>query len=261
MKLRLNMTLLVLSLASTLLPGVALAGFDEAVAAYKKKDFATAFSELQPLAAKGDAPAQYNLGVMHEHGQGTAPDAKEALKWYRLAADQGHFRAQFNLGLMYASGKGTAKDDKEAARWYRVAAERGDARSQYNLALMYANGEGLAKDEKEAAKWLRQAAHQDDARAQSRLAAMFATGQGVDANRVVAHALFSLSAVNNPAPDNPAANSRSELEKFMTVQEMDAAKTLAADMAKPGNAGPALDHYLAKPAAPDKSKTSAGKRK
>lgn len=259
MNFRLKTVLLSLSLGCTLLPAVALAGFDEAVAAYKKKDFATALSELQPLAAKGDAPAQYNLGVMHEHGQGTAQDAREALKWYRLAADQGHFRAQFNLALMYASGNGTAKNAREAAKWYRKAAERGDARSQFNLGLMLASGEGVAKNEKEAARWIRLAAEQDDARAQSRLAGMYTTGQGVKANRVVAHALLGLSAVNNPSPDNPASASRAELEKFMTPQELDAARALTTELSKPGNVGPALVTYLTAADAARKHKGAPGK--
>jgi hypothetical protein len=257
MNFRLMTTLLSLTLGYTLLHGAAQAGFEEAVAAYKKKDFATAMSELQPLAAKGDAAAQYNLGVMHEHGQGTAQDAKEALRWYRLAAEQGHFRAQFNLGLMYASGKGAAKDDKEAAKWYRKAAERGDARSQFNLGLMHANGEGVAKNEKEAARWIRLAAEQDDARAQSRLAGMYTTGQGVKPDRVVAYALLGLSAVNNPSPDNPSIASRAELEKFMTPQEIDAAKALTVEMSKPGNVGPALDTYLMKPVAREKGASTS----
>lgn len=249
MQLNWKPSLLVLSLASTMVPAAALAGFDGAVAAYKKRDFATALAELQPLATQGDAAAQFNLAVMHEHGQGTAPNPQEAFKWYQLSAQQGHFRAQFNLGLMYALGKGTAKNAREAARWYRMAAERGDARSQYNLALMYANAEGVPHDAKEAAKWLRLAAQQDDARAQSRLADLYATGQGVPANRVAAHALYSLSALNNPTPDNPANASRAELEKFMHPQDLDAAKALRTAMAQPGQVGPALDHHLAQSAA------------
>ena len=46
--------------------------------------------------------AQYNLGVMYENGQGVPQDYKTAVKWYRLAAEQGDAGAQFNLGVRTA---------------------------------------------------------------------------------------------------------------------------------------------------------------
>ena len=44
-----------------------------------------------------------------------------------LAAEQGEASAQFNLGYMYATGRGVAEDNTEAVRWYRLAAEQGHA--------------------------------------------------------------------------------------------------------------------------------------
>ncbi len=46
---------------------------------------------------------------------------------YRKAAEQGDAKAQFNLGVMLYEGRGLAKDQKEAVRWYRKAAEHGYA--------------------------------------------------------------------------------------------------------------------------------------
>ncbi|WP_275967705.1 MULTISPECIES: tetratricopeptide repeat protein [unclassified Gammaproteobacteria] len=43
------------------------------------------------------AGAQFILGMMYEHGKGVDPDDKEAVKWYRMAAEQGHPGAQKNL--------------------------------------------------------------------------------------------------------------------------------------------------------------------
>jgi TPR repeat protein len=42
------------------------------------------------MAEQGDAPAQYMLGNMYINGRGVPQDDKEALKWYRIAAGQGH---------------------------------------------------------------------------------------------------------------------------------------------------------------------------
>ena len=43
----------------------------------------------------------YNLGFMYDNGRGVTQDYAEALKWYRLAAEQGLADAQTWLGLMY----------------------------------------------------------------------------------------------------------------------------------------------------------------
>lgn len=40
--------------------------FDEAVAALRRDDYATALKVFRPLAEQGHAGAQYNLGVMYD---------------------------------------------------------------------------------------------------------------------------------------------------------------------------------------------------
>lgn len=40
----------------------------------------------------------------------------EAVRWYRMAADQGYGKAQINLGDMYVSGRGIRQNDAEAER-------------------------------------------------------------------------------------------------------------------------------------------------
>ena len=62
---------------------------------------------------------------MYDNGEGVPQDYKEAIKWYRLAAEQGNANAQYNLGLMYDNGEGVPQDYKEAVKWYRLAAEQG----------------------------------------------------------------------------------------------------------------------------------------
>jgi len=39
-------------------------------------------------------------------------------------AEKGVARAQFRLGMMYDFGYGVQKDDQEAVKWYRLAAEQ-----------------------------------------------------------------------------------------------------------------------------------------
>jgi len=120
-------------------------------------------------ALAGDDKAQYNLGVMYEGGRGISQDYKEAMKWYRKAANQGFALAQYNLGDMYVHGHGTSQDYKEAMKWYRKAANQGLAQAQYNLGVMYARGQGVIQDYNEAKKWYRKAANQGHVQAQKNL--------------------------------------------------------------------------------------------
>jgi len=155
------------------------AGFDEGVQAYKRGDYATAYTEFLPLALAGGASAQYNLGLMYDTGRGVPQDYVEAAKWYRRAAEQGDTDAQYNLGVMYAKGKGVPQDYAQALTWFYRAAEQGDASAQYNLGLMYAHGQGMPQDDAQAAQWYRRAAAQGHASAQHNLGVMYAQGQGV----------------------------------------------------------------------------------
>jgi hypothetical protein len=84
--------------------------FEDATDAYQRGDYATAFKIIQPLAAQGDAHAQYNLGAMYLQGHGVPQDATEAIKWFRLAAEQGDADAQASLGALYLIGYGVAQD-------------------------------------------------------------------------------------------------------------------------------------------------------
>ena len=66
----------------------------------------------------------------------------EAVKWYRLAAEQGNATAQYFLGMKYDIGQGIPQSDTEALKWYRLAAERGYAPAQNNLGKMAHDGRG-----------------------------------------------------------------------------------------------------------------------
>jgi TPR repeat protein len=127
--------------------------FDAGSDAYNAGDYETAFENWLPLAERGDASAQYNLGIMYDNGYGVPQDYAEAVRWYRLAAEQGYASAQFNLALMYRNGEGVPQDDAEAVRWYRLAAEQGYADAQLNLGVMYDNGEGVPHDNVLAHMW------------------------------------------------------------------------------------------------------------
>jgi len=59
---------------------------------------------------------------MYYDGQGVPKDPKEALKWFRMAAQQGNGRAQFNLATLYTNGEGAPQNLARALVWFNAAA-------------------------------------------------------------------------------------------------------------------------------------------
>ena len=48
-----------------------------------------------------------------------------AANWFQMAAEQSDSNAQFNLGVMYEVGNGVNHDINLAIRWYHLAAQQG----------------------------------------------------------------------------------------------------------------------------------------
>ena len=109
------------------------------------------------LATQGNGTAQNTAGLMYQHGRGVTQSDQEALKWYRLAADQGDAYAQNNLGQAYMEGElGLSKNYREALKLFLPAAEKGLWQAQASAgALWYRYG-----DYQEALKWRQRAAAQ-----------------------------------------------------------------------------------------------------
>ena len=187
-----------LAVMSVLMLGIAPAAsagpFEDGVAAYGRKDYATTLRLFRPLANQGVAAAQFSLGWMYYNGHGVAQDYAEALKWYRLAANQGYVEAQSNLGLMYRDGKGVTQNYAEALKWFRLTANQGIAIAQFHLGLMYYNGHGVTQNYAEALRWFRLAANQGVAVAQFNLGWMYANGRGVPQDYAEALKWYRLAA-------------------------------------------------------------------
>ena len=62
---------------------------------------------LRQLAQQGDAKATYLLGRSYMRGTGVPKDYGEAAKWLRNAATRNLSDAQFLLGFLYEHGDGS----------------------------------------------------------------------------------------------------------------------------------------------------------
>jgi flagellar biosynthesis GTPase FlhF len=90
--------------------------------------------------------AKRSLGIAKRRSKGTHPRnaisagctrqagvLREAISWYRKAAEQGLALGQYNLGVMYMSGQGVERDEPEVARLFKLAADRGEALAEAAL--------------------------------------------------------------------------------------------------------------------------------
>lgn len=88
--------------------------------AYEQEDYIVAREALTLVAEDGNDEAQYILGQIYEQGLGVPKDPDISLKWYRLAADQGHRQSLVKLSeiINQKLGQGsdsTAKDTTTTA--------------------------------------------------------------------------------------------------------------------------------------------------
>ncbi len=151
-------------------------------------------ARLQAEAARGDAAAQVNLGVMHVRGEGVPRNIAKAVDLFRRAAAQGNAAAQVNLGLMYANGEGVPRNINRAQELLQQAAAQGNADAEVNLGLMHVRGELGPKDLTKAHDLFHRAAVQGQPLAQNNLGLMYHLGDDVTKDQVMAHVWTSLAA-------------------------------------------------------------------
>lgn len=80
---------------------------------------------------QGDAFATERLAFLHADGFGSnPPDLEQAFELFLKSAMNGVSTAMFTVGSCYLHGTGVEKDEKEAVKWLRMAADNGieDAR-------------------------------------------------------------------------------------------------------------------------------------
>jgi TPR repeat protein len=197
--------------------------------------YMTAPTVLITMANAGDIAAAFELGERYTFGEGSVDvDYNEAIRWYRLAADQGHIPAQMRIGEAYRYGDGVKQSFSEAMRFLRLAADTGFAPAQYQVALMYLGDTGFDRDLNEYRHWLELGAAQNhirsmealadllvdpqvgpvdyaqalqlygfaaergDGNAQFDLGIMYAEGEGVPVDNAEAYYWISLSILDDP---------------------------------------------------------------
>ena len=120
---------------------------------------------LLQAAERGDAGAQYNLGILYSNGvddngypiKGNRPNA---VKWLLRAAEQGLLRAQISLAEVYADGPDISGSHTMACGWFLLASKALEgihlqrARSGYERVAAHLNPAQIAQARSFARNWV-----------------------------------------------------------------------------------------------------------
>ena len=117
------------------------AGYREVAESLKDADSRELFKLCMRANEQGDAETQTKIGVYCYN----AGDDETAIKWFRLAANQGYAEAQYGLGVIYED---ELDDEDEAIEWYRLAAEQGHSKAKDMLNALL-NGDDDDDDDDE----------------------------------------------------------------------------------------------------------------
>jgi hypothetical protein len=123
------------------------------------------------IALRGDAEAQYVVGMVHKFPFWRKPDSEieqdtaGAHAWFLKAAEQGHPYAAAEAADDLLRGDGVAPDRAEALRWYEAAAEADHAHAQYMTGYLYLERSLETNSQEEADRgmeWIQRAAENGD---------------------------------------------------------------------------------------------------
>ena len=186
---------------------------------------------IRQAAASGHAEAQFHLGGMCKDGRIVEADAQQARRWWEKAAAQHHLPAQYKLGLLYAKGEGVEQSYETAAHWWAPTALSGNADAQNALGSLYEQGLGVAKDDALAFRWYRNAAAQGHVAALNSLASMFERGVSVARNPVIADALMRVAASRKGPIQFNTTPAMASLERRLSDEQRYQARLLASELA------------------------------
>ena len=174
---------------------------------------AASFNAMVALANKGDAEAQYHVGMMHNNGIGTQKDPRQAFEWFQKSTASNDPLGAYKLGCYYAgqfAGVVTT-DSNEALKYKLISAKAGYALAQHDVAILY-DRQG---NPEEALKWWKMAGDQGDPTSLFSLSRSYYEGKGAPKDLSLAYAYFKLSklAPQKHVNEMAATLSKPELEK------------------------------------------------
>jgi hypothetical protein len=167
------------------------------IEAWQRADYGSAVAIWRPLAQKGDADAEFNLGQAYRLGRGVQINLATAKGWFEKAADAGHLDAETTLGLLlFQNG-----DQAQGLKWLRRAAEQGEPRALLVYGTALYNGDGVTQDRLLGYAYVSRAAEQGLAPAKDTLTQLDGLMQPTDRQKALA--LAHSIPKGSPVPPQP----------------------------------------------------------
>jgi hypothetical protein len=184
---------LVVAVAAAMLSAPASAQSVKAgIEAWQRADYSAAVAIWRPLAERGDADAQFNLGQAYRLGRGVPINLGSAKSWFERAAASGHLDAETTLGLLlFQNG-----EQADGLKWLKMAAEQGEPRAQLVYGTALYNGDGITQDRLLGYAYVSRSAVQGLGPAQQTLAELDQLMPAADRKKALALALTK----TKPAP-------------------------------------------------------------
>ena len=137
--------------------------------AYRANDHRGAALLTRQAAMAGSPIATYEMGYMYENGDGLPKRMDAAVEWFKRGAAKGNRECEQALGAYYEAGSEDHPEDfATALRYYRMASDQGDPDATYSVARIYEYGLGVPLDLRAATLWYDTAAHQGHPKAADR---------------------------------------------------------------------------------------------
>jgi hypothetical protein len=167
----------------------------------------------------GNLKAELALAQMYEKGYYVDADIKEAVFWYKKAAQQGDRDAQINLAYIYKN-VASVKDEAAAHKIFLKLATSGEVYAQKTVAYSYMQGEGVAQDYAQAMHWFLKAYEQGDAYSCGAIGWMYASGNGVTKDLEEALKWFEKGAQRNDSySKKELARAKANLDKSTNLSQ------------------------------------------
>ena len=145
------------------------------------QDYGEAVRYFRLAANQGNDEARVNLAYLFQEGLGVEKDLNKAFKMYRTAAKNGNMNGMFHAGICYEFGVGTKVDLEKAMECYSQGDEQGDPFAAERMAYIVSEGYGTNKpDEDRAFELFLKAANAGIPGAMFMVGYCYVTGHGVE---------------------------------------------------------------------------------
>jgi TPR repeat protein len=190
-------------------------------------DYEQALRYYRLASEQGFAAGDFGFARIHLRRLSRSPDAQAGLRHLRRAVKANYPDAHYLMGMIIADGALPGGAKEAVYSWERAAA-MGHLEAQYQLGITYYQGaRGIPKSLPTAEQWWKEAARRGHPGSQFAYGLMHLHGIGVPVNRGVGYALINIAAAQG---HEDASAMRAQLQQALPEQTLISAQLLSVEM-------------------------------